>query len=482
MEANQQNSLLSAIFYKSLERYSTMIFQIVVQIIIARLLTPTDFGIMAMMSIFINIAGIFIYNGFNMAVIQKKDGEDKDFSTALIVNFMIGLFLYLFIFIYSPAISRYYGVNDLQKSLRVLALILPLGSVLSIQSAIASRNMWYNILFFCNFSGSFISGILGIIAALNGLGVWALIVQQISNVIIVTLLLLIKMQWKPKFIFIRQSAKEMFSFGWKLFVAGFINTIYNELNSLVIGKKYTSADLAFYTKGKTFPSAISSGLDSALQSVMLSAFSRKQEDVKVLNELMKKSILSNTYVIIPIMVLLAIGAKPLTIFLLTEKWLPMVPYIQICCFTFALHPIGAINMQALAAIGLSDVRLKLEFIKKPIGLLLLFISVNYGPIAIAISAALTSVLGFIIGLIACQIYLKCSFKESCIQVVPSMSLSIIIGACVYPVAILELHPFFTLMVQTFCFVFLYIMLSHILNLKGYQIVSIQVRRIINKKN
>lgn len=469
---------MSAVFYKSLERYSTMIFQIVVQIVIARLLTPADFGIMAMMSVFINIAGVFIYNGFNMAVIQKKDGDDKDYSTALIMNLLVGLFLYILIFVSSPAIAFYYGEDDLQQSLRVLALILPLGSIFSVQSAIASRNMWYNMLFFCNFIGSVISGVLGVIAALNGMGVWALIVQQMSNVIIVTILLLVKMRWKPRLVFVKQSAKEMFSFGWKLFTAGFINTIYNELNSLVIGKKYTSSDLAFYTKGKTFPSAISSGLDSALQSVMLSAFSRKQEELNALNELMKKSILSNTFIIIPIMALLAICAEPITVLLLTAKWAPMVPYIQICCITFAFHPIGAINMQALAAMGLSNVRLKLEFIKKPIGLLLLLISLNYGPIAIAFSAALTSVLGFIIGLIACHIYLKYPIKESCIQVIPSILLSIIVSCVVYPIVYLQLNSILTLILQVGCFISLYIFFSYFFNLKGYQIVCSQMKRIV----
>ena len=189
------NSITSSIFYKSLERYSTMAFQVIVQIVIARILTPSDFGIVAMMAVFINVAGIFIYNGFNMAVIQKKEADDKDFSTALIVNILIGLVLYSIIYVCSPAISSYYAEPDLETSLRVLALILPLGSVFSIQSAIASRFMHYDILFFCNLTGSVVSGVLGVSAALAGMGYWALIVQQISNIVIATLLLLLKSRW-----------------------------------------------------------------------------------------------------------------------------------------------------------------------------------------------------------------------------------------------------------------------------------------------
>ena len=478
---NKQNSITSSIFYKSLERYSTMAFQMVVQIVIARILTPADFGIVAMMSVFINIAGIFIYNGFNMAVIQKKEADNRDFSTALFVNSFIGIFLYALIFFCSPAIARYYEEPDLMLSLRILALILPLGSVFSIQSAIASRHMRYDILFFCNLSGSVISGILGIISALCGMGFWALIVQQISNIVIATILLLFKTQWKPQLTFVWQSAKDLFAFGWKLFAAGLLNSIYNELNSLVIGKKYTSSDLAFYTKGKTFPSAVSSGLDSALQSVMLSAFSRKQDDYKAINGLMRKSMLSNTYVITPIMVLLAICAQPFTVILLTEKWLPMVPYMQICCFTFVLHPIGTINMQALAAIGKSDVRLKLEFIKKPIGLLLLFASMRYGPMAIALSAALIIIIGFIIGFIACQIYLKYPVMEFFKEVMPSWTLSTFVGLIAFYIMVLGLHPLLTLLLQTIIFVTFYVLLSHLFKLEGYHIVKNHALQIFKSR-
>lgn len=466
----KQNGIASSILYKSLERYSTMAFQLVVQIVIARILTPEDFGVVAMMTVFINVAGVFIYNGFNMAVIQKKDADEKDFCTALTVNLLMGILLYLIFFACSPFIASFYKQNDLKVCLRVLALILPIGSVYSIQSAILSRHMQYDKLFICNLGGSVVSGILGVISALIGFGFWALIIQQLSNIIVATILISIKTDIKLKLLYVANSARDMFAFGWKLFVAGLINAVYGELNSLVIGKNYTSADLAFFTKGKTFPNALASGLDSALQSVMLSSMSRKQNDYSDLRLLMRKAMVSNTYLIMPLMVLLAICAEPFTLFLLTEKWLPLVPYMQITCLTVAFHPIGTINMQALAAIGRSDVRLKLEFIKKPVGLVLLFLSLNHGPMAIAISVAITSFFSFAIGLVACQKYIEYSVWEACKEVIPTFFLSCFVGFVCYWLSFLKVPPLVIILLQALAYFLLYIFLSKLFSIEGYLII------------
>lgn len=478
---SKQNGVASSIMYKSMERYSTMAFQLIVQIVIARILSPSDFGIVAMMTVFINVAGVFIYNGFNMAVIQKKNADEKDFSTALIINIIIGVTLYLLIYVTSPAIAYFYKENDLTICLRVLALILPIGSVYSIQSAILSRNMRYDTLFVCNLGGSILSGLLGVVSAIMGMGFWALIIQQMSNIIIATLLILIKSDIRLRFAFVAKSAKEMFDFGWKLLVAGLINVIYNELNSLVIGKKYTSSDLAFYTKGKTFPTALASGVDSALQSVILSALSRKQEDYEALRSLMRKSMIVNTYVIMPAMAFMAIIAKPLTLLLLTEKWLPMVPFMQIICLTVAFHPIGTISTQALAAAGYSDIRLKMEFIKKPIGLLLLLVSLKYGPLAIAISAAVTSLISFFIGIVACQIYLHYPLISVFKEIFPSLLLSLFTGFVSLWFVFINISSILIIIIQGLLFFTLYILLSKFFSLEGYGIIHNRIKDIYRKK-
>lgn len=472
----KSNSIAQSIVYKSLERYTTFAFQMIVQIVIARILAPSDYGVVAMMTVFINIASVFVNNGFNMAVVQKKEATEDDFSTAQIINLLIGVFLYSIIYLSAPSISEFYNEPALVACFRVLGLILPLSSVFSIQGAIASRHMQFKDLFYCNLSGSFASGIVGVAMALIGFGYWALIAQQMTRIIISTLLLLIRTKWHPHIVFVWNSAKEMFSFGWKLLVAGLINQAYNELNSLIIGRKYSSADLAFYTKGKYFPTSIGSGVDSALQSVLLSAFSKKQSDINSLHILMKKSVIINTYILTPLMMLLAVISEPLVRLVLTEKWLPAVPFMQICCFTYALHPITSINLQALTAVGRSDVRLKMEFIKKPLGILILLVAMNYGPIAIAWGAAINSLVGLIIGFIACQIYINYSSWKLIRDIGPTWILSLFVAALIYILKFSMINSNLIMVGQIIIGVVLYYLLSHIFQISGYKLFIDQISK------
>ena len=473
------NSIAASMIYKTMERFSSMAFQMIVQIVIARILSPDDYGIVAMMAVFINVASIFINTGFNSAVIQKKDAGKNDYSTALLINLLIGISLYLILFFSAPTISSFYHQPKLVATLRVLGLILPIGSISSIQSAIAIREMLFRKLFICNIFGSVVSGLAGIVAAICGLGYWALIIQQLTCVLVITMALTVKASWEPSLAFDRKSAKEMFSFGWKMLAAGLLNSIYNELNSLIIGRKYSSSDLAFYSKGKTFPATLSHGVDSALQSVSLSVFSKKQTDKKALFQLLHKTLVSNSYILMPSLLLLGIIAEPLILILLTEKWLPIVPYMQICCFTFAFHPMASIDMQVIAAVGRSDMRLKLEFIKKPIGLLLVILAIPYGPMAIAISAAITSIVSLIIGIIACSKIVGYSFEAHFRDVLPIIVLSVCSIVPVYFIHYVVTNNCVLLLAQCTIAVSLYILGSHVFKTEGVKYFKPQVLKIWN---
>lgn len=474
----KESSVGGAMIYKSMERYFMLAFQMIVQIVVARILSPSDYGIVAMMSVFIAIANVFIQNGFNMAIIQKETADVLDYSTALTLNILIGLFLYILLFLSAPSIANFYMTPDLKIALRVLALILPIGAVSSIQNAIATRMMHFQKLFTCNVIASVSSGIIGISAALLGFGYWALISQQMSSVIIVAIALTVNASWKPHLEYSKQSAKEMFSFGVKLLVAGLINQIYNQLNSLVIGRKYTSADLAFYTKGRMFPGMITNGVDSALQSVSLSVFSKKQNDKKALYALMSKILCANTFITIPILTFLFVCAPQIISFLLTEKWLPVVPYLRLCCVTFMFHPITSICLQSIASVGRSDIRLKLEFIKKPIGILLLILFIPYGPLKIALGAFITTLLGVSITVISTHRivgYRVGSFMKS---LMPSFCISTIMGLIVYLLSFLfhDTNPLVELLIEGGSGFMIYLILSKILKIQGLQLLTNQIMR------
>lgn len=460
------NSIAASMMFKSLERYSVLAFQTIVQIVIARILAPSDYGLVAMMAVFISIANIFINNGFNMAIVQKPQAESKDYGTALLLNFLIGLTLYILIFFSAPYIAIFYDDPQITLCLRVLALLLPVGSISSIQSAIATREMQFKNLFICNVFGSVTSGIIGIVMALAGTGVWALIAQQLTSMVVISLALTYHATWKPRFNYLANSAREMFAFGWKMLVAGLINQVYNELNSLIIGKKYTAADLAFYTRGRQFPDLITTGVDSALQSVTLSAFSKKQNDHAYLRQLLKKTLTSNSYLLIPVLTYLAVAAAPITVLLLTEKWLPLVPYMQICCLTYAFHPMASIDMQVIAAIGRSDLRLKLEFIKKPVGILLLIVAIPYGPMAIAVSAAVTAIFSLIVGAIACERCVHYSLLQHFKDVTPIFACSAIAGGSAYAMGLIPLPTILSLLLQGIVGLVIYVSLTWWLKIPG----------------
>lgn len=469
MAEKGENSISASLIYKSMERYVVMAFQMIVQIVIARILSPSDYGLVAMMSVFISIASVFINNGFNSAIIQKKEADANDFGTALLINFLIGLFLYFLLFLLAPAISRFYDEPQLRICLRVLALILPIGSISSIQSAIAVRRMRFRNLFICNVIGSVSSGIIGISAAVLGAGYWALIAQQISSVVIIAIALTYHATWKPSFIFVAKSARDQFNFGWKMLCASLINAIYNELNSLIIGKKYSATDLSFYTKGRTFPSTITSGIDSALQSVLLSSFSKNQDKETEFHRLIRVSSVANTYLVVPILCFLAVAGDTIVSLLLTDKWLPMVPYMQICCLTYAFHPVASINMQSLASVGRSDMRLKLEFIKKPFGIIMLLLAIPYGPMAIAISAAVTSVFGLFLGFVACQRIVHYRISDSLKDLLPSWGVALFSGAIVFLLNKLAIDNLLLLFIQFIVMLVVYYALSRVFNLMGYRI-------------
>lgn len=463
--------------YKTLERYFTLAFQLIVQIVIARILSPSDYGIVAMMAVFISVANVFINNGFNMAVIQKKEIGEKDLSTALTINTLIGCLLYFIFFVSAPWIAAFYDTPDLENTLRVLALILPLGSVSSIQNAIATRKMLFRNLFLCNILGSIVSGVVGIMMAMLGFGYWALIGQQLSSVLITTIALTITSSWKPHFDYNAKSAKEMFSFGSNLLAAGLINQIYNQLNSLVIGKMYTSSDLAFYSKGKMFPSYITTGIDSALQSVSLSVLSKKQDDRNALHALMTKILQANTFLTVPIIVFLFVCAEQIILLLLTEKWLPAVPFIRLCCITFILHPIGSVGGQSIAAVGRSDVRLKLEFVKKPIGILLLLLFLSKGPLGIAAGAMISELLAFTIALFVIKRivgYNVLSFMKS---ILPSFLISSAMGIGVYLLTQIlnEDDLVLNLLIETFLAITFYIIISYLCKVKGLNLLLNQIK-------
>lgn len=466
-EQNIKATVLSSLFWKLMERGGTQGIQFIVQIVLARLLLPEDYGIIALVVIFTSIAGVFIQSGLNTALIQKKDADETDFSSVFYLSLFIACLLYLILYITAPFIATFYEEPHITSVFRVLSITLFFGAFNSIQNAIVARNLQFKKLFVSSTGAILVSGTVGIYMAYTGFGVWALVGQQLINQLLVTVILWFTVKWRPRLLFSYKRVKSLFSFGWKLLVSSLINTIYMDLRSLIIGKMFKAEMLGFYNRGQQFPSVLVSNIDGSIQSVMLPVLSSQQDNRSRVKDMMRRAIVTSSFVICPMMVGLAVTAEPLVKLLLTDKWLPCVPFLQIFCASYALMPIHTANLQAINALGRSDIFLKLEIIKKGYGLAILGVTVFYGVYAIALGQVLSSIISTFINAYPNKKLLNYSYIEQWNDIMPSLLLSLVMGVVVYSIKLLGLSALITLVIQVCVGVIFYVGLAWIFKLECF---------------
>lgn len=460
-QKNSKKGMGQAFVWKLLERFGVQGSQFVLQLVLARLLDPEHYGVLSLMVIFTTLANVFIQTGFNTALIQNKDVTEEDYSSVFWVTLGIAAVLYGVIFLAAPLIAVFYEMPEIILPLRVMALMLLPGAVNSVQLARVSREMDFKKVFTSNLSGILVAGIAGIIVALLGGGLWALVVQTMLNVIVVCVVMFFTVRWRPRLVCNFSRIRVLFSFGWKLLVSGLLDTLYQDLRSLVIGVKYDSGTLGYYNRGKQFPQFVINAVNGTVQSVMLPAMSAKQDKPEQVKALMRNSVMVSSYIIFPLMAGLAGVARPLVSFLLTDKWLPCVPYMQIYCFTLAFYPVHSCNLQAINAMGRSDIFLKLEVIKKTVGIASLVVAVFCfdSPIAIAMTGVFTTVISCFINASPNRRLIDYSYFEQMKDILPSMALSLGMLLPVLALDRLELPAVATLAVQILTGVAVYLLLS-----------------------
>lgn len=385
-----------------LERLGTQGAHLLVSIILARILLPEAYGILALITVFVNLATVIVETGFGSSIIQKKDITTQKINALFTLNLLIAIALFGILFAVAPFIASFYSNYDrtlLIQVIRVYALILPLGSITSIQSAMIYRNMEFKRFFLVNLIVSLLSGAIGIVMAYMDFGVWALITQQLSAKAILLFCLLFAVKWKPRLSFRFRQSGSMFRFGSNILLNRLLNMLYHQVSSLVIGKTYHPDTLAYYTKGNTFPSLIATNTDYALQKVMFSAYSKHQDDLGRVRELMRRTIRLSTFVLSPLMFGLLSCSENFIRVILTDKWLPSQIYMQIFCLSFFLQPIGTTAAQALNGIGRSDLTLRIGLITKVTGICLVLVSIPLGVTYIALAVLMTSLVSSVTYLI-----------------------------------------------------------------------------------
>ena len=419
----EQGEIFSGLFWKFGERIIAQGVSFVVSLVLARLLMPDEYGIVALVLVFINLANVFVSDGLGSALVQRLNATSKDFSTMFYCSGILSIFLYLLLFFIAPAIARFYQNPALAPVLRVLSLQVPLSAVKTIQHAYVQRHMIFKKFFWSTLGGTLVSGVVGIAMAYAGCGVWSLVAQYLVNSVIDTIILFITVEWHPAFEFDIHAAKEMTQYGWRLMAAQFINTFYTELQSLLIGKVYSEADLAAYNKGNQFPSLLITNINVSISSVLFPAMARSAYDPVALKALTKKSIKMSSYILFPMLAGLIAVANPLISLLLTDNWLCCVPFLQIGCIYWMFQPSQTANVQAIKASGRSDICLKLEVIKKVIGITLLLLSIRINVYAVVISNALFAGISALLNIIPNKKLIGYGIMDQLADCAPALLLS-----------------------------------------------------------
>lgn len=483
MDKKDNSSLvLASLFWRFAERIGAQGVAFVVSIILARILEPEVYGTIALVTVFTTILNVFVDSGLGSALIQKKDADDLDFSSVFYFNIFICCIIYIIAFAISPIIANFYRDPTLTPVIRVLSLTLIISGVKNIQHAYVARTMQFKRFFFATLGGTIGAAIVGIYMAYKGYGVWALVAQQLFNTAVDTIILWITVKWRPKKAFSFERLKFLFSYGWKLLVSALLDTGYTELRQLIIGRKYTSSDLAFYNRGRQFPNLIVENVNTSINSVLFPTMSQAQDDKTRLKEMTRRSMKTSTFIMAPLMMGMAFCAEPIVRLLLTDKWIECVPYMRIFCITFMFYPIHTANLNAIKAMGRSDIFLKLENIKKIIGLIILLSSMWFGVMAMAYSLLLTTFLSTIINSWPNRKLMDYSYQDQMKDIMPSIMLATGMGLCVNFIQLFGLSNIITILIQIPLGALVYIILSKMFRIEAYSyLIDIIKQRIQNKK-
>lgn len=463
------------------ERLGAKGVEFLVSVVLARLLDPEMFGVVALCTVFITIIQVFVDSGLGNALIQKKDADETDFSTVFYFNIVFCVLLYSLLFATAPLAARFYDNPQLTPLIRVLGLTIIISGLKNIQQAYVSKHLLFRRFFFATLGGTIAAAVVGIVMAYRGYGVWAIVAQHLVNLIIDTIILWFTVKWRPKLLFSFQRLKQLYSYGWKLLASQLIDKIYLEIRQLLIGKYYSSADLAFYNRAKQFPQFVTANVNTTINSVLFPAMSSVQDERERVKAMTRRAMKTSVYIMAPFMVGLAVCGDQIVSILLTDKWLPLVPYLYVFCATQLFLPVHTSNLNAIKAMGRSDLFLKLEIIKKAIGLIAILITLPISVMAMAMSMLVTNVMAQIINSWPNRKLLGYTYLEQLKDIVPYMLIAVGMGAVVYCVRFLNLPHIPTLLIQIVVGAAIYIGVSKLLKLEIYNYLVDMLKSFIKKR-
>ncbi|MBQ5590092.1 MAG: lipopolysaccharide biosynthesis protein [Clostridia bacterium] len=480
-ESNLKQKTLSGFFWRLAERFGLQAVSFIVNIILARELGEDAMGTAAMLIAFTEILQVFIDSGMGNALIQKKNSDVIDFSSVFYFNIVVCVVLYTGLFFAAPHLQGKY--EGLSAYIRVIGLTLIVSGLKNIQIAYISKTMQFKKFFYSTMPAVLVSGAVGVAMAYMGYGIWAFVAQRLVNTFLSTLIMWFTVKWKPQWVFSFKRLKGLFSYGWKLFCSALIDRLYTECRTIFIGKRYEKADLGQYDQGQKIPKIIASNLNASIDGVLFPAMSQEQDNREKVKSMTRRSIKTSSCVIWPMMMGLAAVAVPLlTLLLGDEKWnIPSVSFfLRIFCITYAFYPIHTANLNAIKALGRSDIFLKLEIAKKVVGLSILAVTFFINVKAIAIGMLLGNIASGIINAFPNKKLLGYSYLEQIRDILPSMAVSVFMAVVVYLMQFIQLPTMVLLLLQVIVGAVVYFGVSYLFKLEAFMYIFEMVKKFLFK--
>lgn len=478
-----KEATVTSLLWKVMERGGNAVVQMAVQVVMARLLAPEQFGALAVMLVFVNLGNVIVQSGLNTALIQSPEADDADFSTVFWMSLAVSVAFYAAIFLAAPSVAAFYAMPGIVWPLRALGLLLVVSAYNSVQVAKVTRDLQMRKVFRATMASVIFSAVSGIGAAVAGAGLWALVAQQLSYQLVNCVVLAFQVDWKPRMVFRAERARELFGFGWRLLASGLLEQGYQSLADLVVGKRFSPARLGLVSQGKKYPQAVGSMLDGAIQPVMLSAVSRVQDDRARVKRLVRRALKTSTFLIAPAMTLFACCAPSLVPALLGPQWAEAVPFMQVYCMVYALLPIHTTNLQALNGMGRSDLFLRLELVKKAYGIAaLLFCALVLNDVrALVMSYLVTGVLSTFVNAWPNKRVIGYSYAEQVRDIAPAFLLSGAAALTAGLVGSAGLGAWVTVLAQAGAFVLVYLGLAAALRLEAFTYLLRTARGFVSSR-
>lgn len=472
-----RSKTISGVLWNSVDLFGSQVMQFIVVMVVARILTPEHYGLVGMLSVFSSVARIFISGGFTQALIRKKNTTQDDLSTVFYFNLFVAALLYSALFIASPYIAAFYAEPDLTDLARVLFLTLIFDSLRIVQMSILVKKVNFKTTAQINLIVGACSGALGVVMALNGYGVWTLVIQRVVDSALAGVVAFIYQRWIPSWVFSRAAFRELFGFGSKMMVSNLLNEVYVNLTQLLIGKFYSPADLGNYSQAKKFQMLPINSVTGVIQSVTYPVLAEMQDDDERLKRSYRRIIGLIAFICIPLMAGLAVMAENLIVTLLTEKWRTAGVYLRYLSFIGMLYPLSAVNLNILKVKGRSDLYLRLELIKKAIGLLFMAVTIWYGVMALIIGQLIGGVIGFALNIAYSGGVIRYTVREQLLDLLPYCLLALACSASMLPAEWFGLSIPAVTAVQTVTGLLVYAAGAHLFKLEAYE----ELRTIVRER-